>query len=574
MSSIQLSCSATPFIGQKGRKQFAPVHIQTAGGSGFPTGALCFVRVWFVTSSKPVFSIQDITGLWTRVTNPAGETGVESFSSFNPVGTTCDFIAFGSFFDPNDLTAPDAYTATYRVEVTDDSPQRNVIDSRPVQLLGSATATQPMSVIFALDHGGSMGTPDSPGVTRLARLQAAFPAGTALLRPEDSVGVVGFGNLNCTPDVPVALALASSTQKGLANDFARLLQVDDSFPPQKPIQVGLERARAMSQTATVVLVTDGENNNTPGHKLVKPLLPTSALLITSAVPPQPNYNILVSTTGEYAFASAPLGSFAIEKLLAQILVGIGGGSIISDPEGSLEAGGEISFPLQLTEADRELEVIVLSDDADAIEVHFEGLKVPSPPHHPEPHSHVAAHQPEKPRVDRDKRYVITRLSVPELPEKERPFNPKVVISRSRKASHCGTLVRYNLIVAAKSDLKFDAQVTRSGTTVGSELLFSAVLSEYGQALHSVNTRVRVELSHPDGFSQTLELQSTPGARGRFQASLRSFRPGFYTAHFIATGQSLLHERAFRRELVRTSAVSEASGCCEPEQSWDCIFTRT
>ena len=573
MSSIQLSCSAASFTGQKGRKLFAPIHIEASGGAGFPQGAQCFVRVWFVSSSKAVLSIQAIPGLWNAVVSSTGAIGVESFNPFNPIGTTTDFTAFATFFDPNSPTAPDSYTAAYQVEITDASPQRNVIDSKPVQLSGSASAVQPVSVIFALDHGNSMGTPDSPGVTRLDRLKTALPLGIALLRGEDSLGAVAFGNVNCAPDVPIPLDLASTAQKDRANAFALALTVDQSNPPQKPIQVGIERARAMSQTATLVLVTDGENNNTPGHRLVKPTLPTSALVITSDVPPQPNYNILVSTNGEYAFASAPLGSFAIEKLLAQILVGIGGGSVISDPEGSLEPGGKLSFPLRVTEADRELAVIVCSDDADAINVHVDGLQVPN--QHPEADCHTGEHHHrEQPEVIRSKRFVITRLSAPPLTDKELPFEPKVVISRAPTASGCGALVRFNLIATAKSDLKFDAQVTRTGTTVGSELLFSAVLSEYGLALQSSKAEVRVQLSHPDGFSQTLELQSVPGAAGRFQASLRSFRTGFYTAHFIATGQSLLQERAFRRELVRTIAVGEASECCQTEAPALCTFIKT
>jgi len=506
----------------------------------------------------------------------SGALGVESFDSFNPIGTTLDFIAFASFYDPNNLSGTDNYTAEYLVQVTDGSVQRNVIDSRPLQLQGLANPVVPVSVVFALDHGNSMGTPDSPGVTRLDRLKAAFPLGTALLRNEDSVGVVAFGNVNCPPDGTVPLDLATPTQKARANAFALALTVDGSNPPQKPIQVGLERARAMSATAIVVLVTDGENNNVPGHKLTKPTAPTSALVITSDVPPLSNYNIFVSTTGEYAFASAPLGSFAIEKLLAQIVVGIGTGSVISDPEGSLESGGKVSFPLQITEADRDLEVLVFSDDADALEVSLEDLNGPKSPH-PEPHQHArpcaVELRPEKPEVVRDRRFVLARLPVPPPPGRELPYKPKVVISRSHAASRCGSLVRFNLVVVARSDLKLDAQVTRSGTTVGSDLLFSAVLSEYGQPLYSENAKVRVELSHPDGFLQSLELKSIPGTRGRFQESLRSFRPGFYTAHFIATGQSVLHERPFRRELVRTIAVSEPSDCCEPDQSWSCTFTK-
>jgi hypothetical protein len=72
--------------------------------------------------------------------------------------------------------------------------------------------------------------------------------------------------------------------------------------------------------------------------------------------------------------------------------------------------------------------------------------------------------------------------------------------------------------------------------------------------------VVVELTHPDGFEQTIELDAVAGAKGRFEASLRSFRPGSYTAHFIAEAKSLVGKFPFRRECLRTIAVFPAGEC--------------
>jgi hypothetical protein len=156
---------------------------------------------------------------------------------------------------------------------------------------------------------------------------------------------------------------------------------------------------------------------------------------------------------------------------------------------------------------------------------------------------------------------------------------KVVISRSIEGPNNNTPVSFNLIAAARSDLMFDAQVTSTGTEVGSELLFSAVLSQFGRAGHFPDAKVKVKLTHPDGFAQTLELEPVSKAPGRFQASLRSFRTGTYTAHFIATGRPMFlkHRRhhkqqMFRRECVRTIALFSPSRCCPREDP--CGFSNT
>jgi hypothetical protein len=116
--------------------------------------------------------------------------------------------------------------------------------------------------------------------------------------------------------------------------------------------------------------------------------------------------------------------------------------------------------------------------------------------------------------------------------------------------------RLTLALAAKTDLMLDAKVTTSGPSVGSDLLFSAVLTEYGLTWDRPNASVYVELFHPDGLVQTLPLHEC--APGHFQANLRSSQAGAYTAHFVATGKSLLHRHTFQRECLRTVAVLRPS----------------
>jgi len=556
--TIQISCSVPTLVAQKGRKLLVPTRIEVYQPSAIPGGAQCRVRVSFISCvpTAGVFSIQDIPGTWNAVNPPGAPAVVESTQFFDPNVSLPLFTAFPSFLDYNNASAPTlGYGATYKVEVFDNS---QVYGSIQFVLSGSASPMRSVNVVFALDHGWSMAYTDASNSTRLDRLKAAFPRGVALLRSDDTLGVATFANFNSELTPQLAPGPATWTQRNAATTLADGLIV---IPPQpialKPIQIGIDAARALGPTATLVLVTDGVNQNGRlGPILTKPTLPTSALIIgenPNAIPV--SVPTMVSADGHYAFASAQtLGEFAIEKLLTQVLIGLGGSTFISDPEGALEPGESQTFPIHVTEADRELEVIVFSNDADALDVRWVDLG--KKPTHSEQQLQDAPqtvnHHTEGAQVVRGEGVLITRIPVPALPHPDRGHSPTVILSRTRPALNEETSVRYNLLVAAKTDLMFDAEASASGPSVGSDLLFSAVLTEYGLTWDRPDTSVHVELFHPDGFVQTLPLHE--GTPGHFQANLRSSQAGAYTAHFVATGKSLLDRRTFQRECLRTVAV--------------------
>ena len=569
--TIQIGYSAPPFAGQKGRKLLVPVPITLGGASGFATGV---VRVSLISTSSPVgvLWIQAMPGTWNSVSTGA-MASVES-PPFPTSGSLPHFTAFPSFLDNQNLTTPTTgYSATYLIEVFDTSVPPVQQGSIQFTLTGDAAPAQSVNVVFALDHGSTMATTDSSNTSRLARLKAALPLGVALLRDDDTLGVVSFGNLRCSVNPQLAIGNATSAQQGRAITLGNDLVLDTSTPAVKCIQMGIDAGRALSPTAMLVLVTDGVNTNAPGHVLTQPTLPTSALIIGEDPNQIPaSAAKMVSADGHYAFASKQtLGEFAIEKLLTQVLIGLSGSTFINDPDGSLGKGETQSFPLQVTEADRELEAIVFSNDAGALSVKLE-LHVRHQPHS-EPREYVARQHCHDEHQGIEKRGVlVTRLAVPALADPELVLTPQVVITRTDASARTSAPVRFNLLVVAKTDLMLDARVVASGPSVGSDLLFSATLKEYGRAWARPGVSVQVELSHPDGFVQTIKLEES--APGRFEASLRSFRTGTYTAHFIATGKSLLYSRPFRRECVRTIAVYPASDCCSTELPCASTYTRT
>ncbi|MEI9953490.1 MAG: hypothetical protein WDO74_32050 [Pseudomonadota bacterium] len=91
--------------------------------------------------------------------------------------------------------------------------------------------------------------------------------------------------------------------------------------------MGIDAGRALSPGGTLVLLTDGVNNVPTGTGLAPSSLPTSALIIgedPTAIPLSATQ--MMAAGGTCAFASAQtLGEFAIEKLLTQLLIGLGGG---------------------------------------------------------------------------------------------------------------------------------------------------------------------------------------------------------------------------------------------------------
>ena len=544
MPKIDVSCSVNAFVGQKGRKLLIPVPIFVFFASGFPAGASCRVRVSLLSSSPlGVLGVQAIPG----TLNDVGANSVES-PSFDPNGVIPSMTAFPSFFDSSNLTASSSYSATYRIVVIDTATNVQV-GSIEFPLSGNATPAQSVDVIFALDHTFTMGKTDASRASRLARLKAAFARGVALLRDDDTLSVATIDNFQSPAGPQLAPGPATAAQQTAATNLANGLSVDLRSPITKSIQWGIETARALSQTATLVILTDGVNIDSPGYVLTTPTLPTSALIIgenPAAIPA--SAATMVSSNGHYAFASAQtLGEFAIEKLLTQVLVGLGGSTFISDPEGALRPGESQSFPLHITETDRDVEVIVFSNDAQALEVRLDLDAQLSQSEKLAPEATRAVTHYESGQIVRGEGVLITRPTIPTLPD-PKLTSLKVTVSRTRPGLREDAPVRFNLIVAAKTDLALDAEVSASGA----DLLFSASLTEYGQRWDRPGTSVQVELFKPDGRTQTFGLhESTPG---RFAANLSNLQAGAYTAHFIATGSSLLDQRVFQRECLKTAVV--------------------
>lgn len=570
--------SCTPpafFVSEKGRKLLIKVPIGLFNATA-PLPATCAVRVRCIAGS-PTFSVQAVPGEWTA----SGAHTVVS-AAFPSAGPIPAFNAWPFFLELSNLAVPTlGYVATYEIQVIDPTNLANPGNHGRLEfnVSGNGLAAVSRKVVFALDRGRTMmnGGPAYP--QRIDRLRAAASTCLGVLRDDDEIGVVIF---NTAATTEVALGSVAA-QRAAAATLCSASAPDARLTPSgyKSIQAGIDHARSLHADADVIVLSDGTSTRQPSL----PALPflqtprTHALMFGESLLPHANALKLVSVAGNVA-APAPSASaeFGAEKQLTQILLNIAGVGVVSDPDGALAPGESLSFPLELTEGDRELELIVFATEPKALDVRLTGVKREpqaradfasgatfrdSAVRDDDPCAKPAAAEDELgkgPEPFYGERVLVRRLKAPSDEALGRFERIEARVARAQQPNSAPERVRFSLLVSTKSDLRLDAAVHTSGLEVGSELLFSAVLTEYGLPLRR-NAEVLVLLRHPDGGTE--ELQLAPSSPGRFEGTRRALRPGAYLAHFVATGKTWLLERRFRREMLATALVGESGSSSAP-----------
>jgi len=562
--SFSFTIQGQTFSGRKGRKRLCPLRITVTYSGPPPTvsggiGGSCALQVSLVGPGG-VFNIEAVPPLWTAVQGQANTVQSPSF----PANSSPTLIAFASYFFTADL-GPPARTdsADYSIAVIDTGPQGNNarLFADTVSIAVTAEPALNKSVFFILDRCSTMNTA-SGRTTRFQRLQDAVTRGLGLFTDSDSVGVITLDSkLLSTTGASLRQPMTLTGAAG-ADALCNGLVVDTNLG-KRIYQAGFDLARAQSTSAsaTVLLVTDGVSL-TSTFPAAQQASPASVLFI------DPGTTIgntaltnLRSTDGSYAISALDTGEFVIEKLLSQILIDLGGSTIVSDPDGSL--GSEeapLSFPISLNETDRELELILFSDQAELFDIKLAGPL-------------LKRTQDEACPPYGAQKVLVVRRSLPaithEMPHGNLGYNV-VVSRRTDLTAETQTKAKFTFLAAVQSELVLDAYASASGLEVGADLLFSVRLTEYELPVQNrEDVKVHVQLSHPDGGVEEVPLHER--SPGHFEASRRAFRPGVYLVHFIATGKTLLQHRPFRREALRSLHISECgstSSCCHPSDS-DC-----
>ena len=550
---FNVTVSNTTFWGRKGRKLIAPLQITVAAlAPSDLNGCRLQISVVAGTSGGP-FLIEPVPGSWDG--NVLNKITVISSTPF-AAGLSATVKAFASFFSVVNLGTTQDFDQDYQIDVIDSGGA--TVPGSTVKIRVTADPAINKSVVFLLDHTSNMGN-SYGGVTRLQRLQTAMTRALAFFRATDGIGVVTLDHVTSTnlQGATVRVPLVGGTVAD-ATAVCSTLTLDTTFP-NRVYQGSIDAARSQSATATVLIVTDGVGlRSTPPTRVQD--TPTSALFIEAVLPsgtlnpPSPTtiLNMCSALPGASALSQPGTGEFAMEKLLSQILIDLGGGATVSDPDGSLGPRDEpLSFPLSLNETDRELELIVFSDHADLLDVRLEGPGLKDGQQQEEDchKGHEAAE-----RVVKFKRITLPATKS-ESPDPKSQYRAVISHSKNRALPNEGP-VSFTFLAAVQSDLLLDASVSATGLEVGAELLFSVTLTEYGFPVRDrEGLTVRVELRHPDGGIETLNLCDESGS-GRFEGSRRTFRPGVYGAHFVVKGTTWLQCRPFRREMLRTIRIFE------------------
>jgi hypothetical protein len=221
--------------------------------------------------------------------------------------------------------------------------------------------------------------------------------------------------------------------------------------------------------------------------------------------------------------------------------------IILDPTGVVHAGGIERVPFPVTEHDRMIEAIVLSENADRLTVALEtpGGEVIGPAALsgiPGASHFAGAHE------------VVYRIDLPFPAPGGASHGGKWALVLAKGGSDDKRPVSYAAIVNTRSEVAFRADVRQSGHFVGAEASVDAWLTQFGVPFER-NARVLAHWTSPSSALSTLTLSEKEP--GHYAARHVLSEVGLHRIRVTADGQT---ERGFvfKREATRTLYAGTSS----------------
>lgn len=434
------------------------------------------------------------------------------------------------------------------------------------------------AVAFVSDRSGSMAGTAGGGFTKFELLEEAIEVATDLLESPDSVALVFFDDTVMTPHPMSGIGGGGTVAAALGNPAiqpnfgstaigAGLIdgasELDNYTPP----------AGVTNPNLAILCLTDGNEN-------VQPWV-TSATVTTAisayatdlyAIGLGTEDNVSAGTLGaisQYMLItgdrSADQRRFLVTKYFVQILADIKKANLIVDPDGILYAGVTHDIPFDVSEADIEVELILLSVAARFLdfEVVTPGGDVLSP----------SALGPNA-TIEVNRLDTIVRLGMPALPGSPATSHAGRWALRVRLAKKGLEQLRermvamamtqrtpafeYSVVVQARSNLTFHVDRAFPHIAPADEMPLVASLTQYNVPLTSA--RVTAHVSGPNGYSarHPLRLDATK----RFVARISAPSRGVYTCRIVAAGTTLGGSR-FTRETTRTFGVGDPRAASSP-----------
>jgi hypothetical protein len=473
--------------------------------------------------------------------------------------STLDVFAFVSYRDPNGASGQ----IDCDLNVLTNPNQANMVTARASAQTGSFLKRR---IQLLLDCSLSMNT-QVGGVARIVRLKNTVNRCIELLASNDCIGVSTFGGgAGTLPNVPMAdlgPPAGSPQRTALANLLNSLVA--------GPANVSIDGAITATQTAlgsatdvVILVLTAGvESGNLLPVATAWPNTFALGIDVEAGAPRTAVTRIPTGSNGYALFVKASVlhpDDRRLNKFMSLLLFDTLGSAVLLDPDGVVLPGKHDDYEFFVNETDLETDVLLFANNPRVI-VSLPQEFLPQESSKRTDGLQILKIRPLKPELlQKTGGRLIARVA-------RRPDDPdpkhKQADSSCPPEQGDGS---YTLLVAAESELSLAAHLHATSSRVGARLLISALLTEFGQPV-SGRVEVRAELTYPDGSVSSVELkENRRRAEGHFRARVRTYQPGAYTVHFIATGCTLTMGLPFRREAVRMLVLEREPTEKQPELS--------
>jgi hypothetical protein len=454
------------------------------------------------------------------------------------------------------------------------------------ELSANTIHRETVAVELALDQSFSMSwEAGTSGVKRLDVLKDASSLFVSLIQPNNGIGIIRFDDNAYPPNDPTygGMEIKKVVSKGFG-DGARI-DANTAISAHgahgnTSVGDGLVMARSQLNALpmgsydhkAIIVLTDGIENREQWIANVAGSIDNRTFAVGLGSELQVNTQALTAlsgSTGGYLLLSGLLNSsvddgFRMRKFFMQILANVTNTSIVRDPIGYINVGARIKVLFQLSEADINCRVILLTDfpvvklSVEAPngividETNAAGFGVTF-----DTTTNIKTASFNLPLAfASDKIHAGDWFAVLEIdePAYQQLFKRPVTSFSPAGSSALGGLkakgAKYCVSVHSFSNLRMNATISQSDFVPGATLSLRTSLTEYTLPVEG-RAAVRAELEYPDHTRATLWLGETqPGV---FETSLVANPAGIYRFNVIAAGGTF-RGKAFTREQLLTAAV--------------------
>lgn len=440
-----------------------------------------------------------------------------------------------------------------------------------IPITASSVPRLTASAALVLDKSGSMSEDRGDGQgTKHNSLVDAAEVFTSVMLEGDQIALVAF-NENATSVAPLTMLGDPTNAFDPGRQAITTAIGGPGLNPGGATSIGdgiFEGRQALSgSTADVdalVVLTDGVENSPRWIADVSAEIDARTYAIglgTAANTSAAALQTVSGNNGGYLLVTGPISgdnAFVLKKYFLQILSGISNAEVVLDPTGWLVVGQQQRIPFSLTETDRCVDVILLTDVPQAVRFTVEtpnGEVIDPAVAQGRPGfahvlgQHVTYYRLTLPADVRADHPEIdgTWTAVLEVPGRQVPGAATHVEPTGPAASSRGRLA-YSLLVHAWSDTALAASTVQASHEPGATVTINATVTVADRPFGVAH--VRADVTAPNGTTFTVALAAGDGtSTGSFVAALA----GTYAIRVRASGLSP-QGASFERERALTASV--------------------